>query len=153
MAHCAFKNNERRPTLGQAPPGQKALSLRPLAKTHSSSQHVSATGQSKQERLRGSPRPSQRTPTPPALPILLVPPLAPTPPSLVPTASSSLDGALRPPGPQDLPWVPEAGIPRTLAQAATSWFGRLCGVCGKRTAGTGLLPSLPHPLQPAHHTE
>lgn len=48
---CAFKNSERPAFLGQASPGQKALSLHPLAKTHSSSQHVPSTVQRKQERL------------------------------------------------------------------------------------------------------
>ena len=55
------------------------------------------------------------------------------------------DGALRPPRPQNLPWAPEAWIPRPLAQAATSQFGRLRGVHGRKTARTGLLPPLPLP--------
>lgn len=48
---CAFKSSERLASLGQASPGQKALSQHPPAKTHSSSQRVASTVQRKQERL------------------------------------------------------------------------------------------------------
>lgn len=71
---CAFKNSERPASLGQASPGQKALSLHPLAKTHSSSQHVASTVQRKQERLWSQSQAPQAllcTPTQPCPPDLL----------------------------------------------------------------------------------
>lgn len=144
---CAFKNNERRPP-SATPPLVRGLCHRTscqdtLQLTACSLHGPKQTGAG--ERL---PESLSMCPLTPAfLPdlffwshlwhLLL---------SLLPMASlHPSDRTLGPPGPQNLPWAPEAWIPRPLAQAATSQFGRLYGVHGKLTIRTGLLPPLPQP--------
>lgn len=159
---CAFKSSERPPFLGQATlpgpglPGQKALSLQPFAKTHSSSQHAASMVQRKQECLwsRGEapPVPPACTRTTPLFRASSTGPNPGTRPTLLSRAFPSprwCSEATRAPEPSLGAW-----IPRPLAQAATSPFGRLYAVHGRKTARAGPLPPLPTsaPACPPHWT-